>query len=499
MAITGLLDWLPTALCAGFALVLLYLLRINQIMKRTPAEVQKLTGKPWTPELLRETYQKLEKEPIDYVPLLPPKLDRRYIVTGGSGLVGGFIVLQLLARGNPPESIRIVDIRRGERLDMKTGPATEVEFAQADITSPPSLEAAFSKPWRPSVANLPLTVFHTAAVIIPSDRAKVFYDFPERVNVHGTRNVLAAARAAGADVFSCTSSGSIALLPVEPFVPPWAAQPRNFWQILDVKDFFQPLRPHDQFFGNYPTSKAVAERAVCDANSDELRTGCIRPVNGVYGNPTDNTLGLYLSTDVVPTWATHVCQNFVHGVNVAAAHLQHEAVLAKGNSAQAGRPWVVTDPNPAVRYGDVYGAVQALSIHGLKLLKVQPVPLVLLSHVLEWYSLLPHRFPFLRAVAPPLTGDIRYMKPGLFSICTHILGSNDDISRPVAEGGLGFRAVVTSLDGMVGQILEWNREHATEEGKSKKKVYTSSVTAAEKIRQLGLGIPSHSASIQGGK
>ncbi|KAI0122013.1 hypothetical protein F4814DRAFT_445961 [Daldinia grandis] len=39
---------------------------------------------------------------------LPPKLERRYVVAGGSGLVGGFIVLQRLARGNLPEGIRII-------------------------------------------------------------------------------------------------------------------------------------------------------------------------------------------------------------------------------------------------------------------------------------------------------------------------------------------------------------------------------------------------------
>lgn len=178
---------------------------------------------------------------------------------------------------------------------------TEVDFVQTDITSPSSVDAAFSKPWHRSVAHLPLTVFHTAAVIIPSDRSKFVYGFPEAVNVEGTKNVLAASWNAGADIFSSTSSASISIRPVEPFVYPWAKQPRHFWQILDEKDFFEPLRGHDEFFGNYPASKAMAERIVCGANSAEFRTGCIRPANGVYGNPTDNTVGDPLSRDVFPT------------------------------------------------------------------------------------------------------------------------------------------------------------------------------------------------------
>lgn len=217
------------------------------------------------------------------------------------GLVGGFIVLQLLARGQSPRSIRIVDIRRAERNDMQSGPAADVDFIQTDITSPASVEAAFARPWHPSVAGLPLTVFHTAAVIIPSDRSKLVYGFPEAVNVHGTRNVLAAARKFGADIFSSTSSGSIAIRPVDPFVSPFATAPTNFWQVLDEKDFYEPLRPHEEFFGNYPVSKAAAERLVCGANSEEFRTGCIRPVNGVYGNPTDNTVGEPLARSILPT------------------------------------------------------------------------------------------------------------------------------------------------------------------------------------------------------
>lgn len=217
------------------------------------------------------------------------------------GLVGGFIVLQLLARGHPSESIRIVDIRKTERNDMRAGRAAEVDFVETDIASADSVNAAFARPWHRSVARLPLTVFHTAAVILASERSGFQYAFPEAVNVAGTKNVLAAARRAGADVFSSTSSGSISIRPVMPFVAPWASSPRNFWQVLDVKDFDAPLREREGYFANYPASKAMAERLVCGANGEKFRTGCIRPANGVYGNPTDNTVGDPLSREVLPT------------------------------------------------------------------------------------------------------------------------------------------------------------------------------------------------------
>lgn len=184
---------------------------------------------------------------------------------------------------------------------MLTGQATKIQYIHTDIRSEAAVTAAFNKPWDPAVATLPLTVFHTAAVILASDRSKYTYQFPYAVNVTGTKNVLNAARAAGADIFSSTSSASISITPVNPWVWPWAKEPQNFWQTLDERDFDLPLRAQGGYFGNYPTSKADAERLVCAANCDEFRTGCIRPANGVYGNPTDNTVGGCLSRSVLPT------------------------------------------------------------------------------------------------------------------------------------------------------------------------------------------------------
>lgn len=220
--------------------------------------------------------------------------------------MGGYIVLQLLERGQPPESIRIVDFRPPIRTDMLHGPAAQVDFVQTDISSAAATEAAFAKPWRPSVAHLPLTVFHTAAVIVPSDRSKLLSGFCEAVNVGGTQNVVNAARMTGADVLVSTTSASISIRPVGLWVAPWRmwsrrSSPRGYWQVLDEKDFSEPLRRHDEFYANYPASKAVAERIVCAANSRGLRTGCIRPANGVYGNPTDNTVGGALAKAVLPT------------------------------------------------------------------------------------------------------------------------------------------------------------------------------------------------------
>ncbi|KAI1817668.1 NAD(P)-binding protein [Poronia punctata] len=482
--------WASWAVIVFVTGVLAYLMRVNTQLSGTPEAVKRLSPSQWTPDLLKRTYERLERNPVDYTDKLPPKLDRRYIVTGGSGLVGGYIVLQLLARGTPPEHIRILDIRRTERSDMLCGPATAVDFAQTDITSRASVDAAFARPWPASAAKLPLTVFHTAAVILASDRSPHGYSFPESVNVKGTANLLAAAKAAGASVFSATSSGSIAIRTVGTWVAPWETEPRDFFQVLDTRDFEKPLRKREEYFGNYAASKAVAERLVCDANQEGFRTGAIRPANGVYGNPTDNTLGDQLSRTVMPTWVSHVVQSFVHGANVAVAHLHHEAALLEApQSSVSGRPFVVTDPNPPIPYGDLYTAVKTLARDPCWILPLPPVVMLIMSHIVEFYgelAYLPFPFSILGKVLPSLRGDLQHLKPGIFSITTHLVGSNAEVSKPVSEGGLGYQGLVATLDGMVFQILEWNRERqGYGEGKAKvKKTYTTSISLAEQIWKL---------------
>ncbi|CAH0027873.1 unnamed protein product [Clonostachys rhizophaga] len=463
-------------------LAIAYLVRLNIMLKGTPAEARGIVT-PWTEELRRKAYKELENNPVDWTADLPPKLDRRYIITGGNGLVGGYIVLQLLARGTSPESIRILDIRETERSDLSIGPAAQVEFIKTDITSPESLDAAFSKPWSKSVAHLPLTVFHTAAVIVVSERIKLFYRLPEAVNIHGTRNVLDAARKAGADIFSATSSGSIAIRPISVWDSWWRSQPRDYLQFIDESDFDKPMRAHEEYFGNYAVSKADAERMVCGENEESFRTGCIRPTNAVYGQQGDACFGRLLSLPVIQTWIPHVIQNFVHGANVAEGHLRQEAVLArKGDCPQAGRPFIVTDPNPPITFADLYGTITTLSVHPTKLQLIQPVIILVLSHILEWYSQLPYRLPFLKPILPEMKGDIKTLRPGLFSVCTHVIASDARARKPVAEGGLGYRGTFTTLQGMVTEVIEWNQEHSDKE--KARRVYSTSILLADKLEKV---------------
>ncbi|KAK3291483.1 uncharacterized protein B0H64DRAFT_303528, partial [Chaetomium fimeti] len=171
-------------------------------------------------------------------------------------------------------------------------------------------------------------------------------------------------------------------------------------------------------------------------------------------------------------------------VILASAHLDHEDVLLDKDAPQAGRPFVVTDPNPPISYSDLYNAISTLSVRPFRTVTLPPVFVAVLSYAVEWHRLLPYRIPFLRRFLPDVKGALRHLQPGIISICTHLTGSDADARKPADRGGLGHHGVITTLEGMVLEILEWNREHQGHNGGPRgKKLYTTSTSVAEQLRQ----------------
>lgn len=211
------------------------------------------------------------------------------------GLVGNWIVTHLLARGENPAAIRVLDLQppRHEILDQG------VTFFKTNIVDEEAVSSAFAHPWSGAVAALPLTVYHNAAVIRPAERHKAFLSRCRNVNVAGTVNLLNAAKKHGASCFISTSSGSVALRSGSFWLPPWRKTPKHMIQV--ISDATPLPQEHYDFFGNYAVSKAEAEslvRAADDLESN-FRTGCIRPANGIYGIGEENSAGvttMYLKT-----------------------------------------------------------------------------------------------------------------------------------------------------------------------------------------------------------
>ena len=184
----------------------------------------------------------------------------------------------------------------------------------------------------------------------------------------------------------------------------------------------------------------------------------------------------------------------MHGANVAIAHLQHEAVLLSKDRvdeiSQAGRPFVVTDPNPPISYNDLYSAISTLSIHDFRIIILPPMMLYLISYLVEFINLLPYRLPLLKKFIPQIKGEARALQPGIFSICTHLIASDKEARKSVATGGLGYEGVMTTMQGMVLEVLEWNREHESDNRSGDhlpqtktKKLYTTSIALSEQLKQ----------------
>ena len=181
-------------------------------------------------------------------------------------------------------------------------------------------------------------------------------------------------------------------------------------------------------------------------------------------------------------WTSEIVQSFAHGINTAIAHLDFEAILALPNSSglpQAGRPFVVTDPNPPIKYADLYFLIKTLAITRFHVIPLAPIIMVLLSYGIEAYTLMRLRLTWLRWVLPPVVGNVKHLKPAIFSICTHLVASNDEASKPVAAGGLGYTGVLTTLEGMTQEVVEWNHVHQT----AKHVRFQSSVSLAEEIQR----------------
>ncbi len=106
------------------------------------------------------------------------------LLTGASGYVGSHIAEKLVAAGRPVRAM-VHNVERA-RAEGRLG-GLEVEWVQADVTRPESLEAA--------VAGVD-TVVHTVAIAI--EKGGRTY---EEINYQGTVNLVEAAKKAGAHRF----------------------------------------------------------------------------------------------------------------------------------------------------------------------------------------------------------------------------------------------------------------------------------------------------------
>lgn len=227
--------------------------------------------------------------------------------------MGGWIITKLLKRGEDFHRIRLLDLNppTSHHPIVLDSLSKGTQFFKVDVTDPVALQAAFAAPW-PDVSSSSsekdpeITVFHTAANIRFFERHLSLLGRSTRVNVQGTKNVVSAARFIGATVLIYTSSGSVGLKNTRFLLWPWEKEPEMFLQVLNDGDAEKRPAPrrHEDFFSNYAASKMEAETYVRASDKETtmsttgvkklLRTGCIRPGNGIFGPGGDQLCGAYL-------------------------------------------------------------------------------------------------------------------------------------------------------------------------------------------------------------
>jgi len=247
-------------------------------------------------------------------------------ITGASGFIGGQIAERLLADGRRVRVLARRPLSELERLGA--------EVVMGDLESPAILYKGCDGAG---------TVYHVAGRVGVWGPADDFY----RVNVEGTRNVIAACHTAGVKRLVYTSSPSVVysggdLAGIDESAPLCKVAPCA-----------------------YPPSKAAAEKLVSEAHSDDLATISLRP-HLVWGLGDKNIVPRLLALagmgrlKIVGSGKNKV--DVTHITNVVDAHLLAEKALysvaglgepgpgspTPATSSPGGKAYFITNGEPVV-------------------------------------------------------------------------------------------------------------------------------------------------------
>ncbi len=182
------------------------------------------------------------------------------LVTGGTGLVGSHILIQLIENGQKVRAIKRINsnVNLVEKLFKyynKEHLFSQVEWVNADILDLPSLEEAMHQ-----VSN----IYHSAAIVSFN---KKHYDNMFKVNITGTSNVVNQALACGIKKIGHVSSIAALGRSETPFYTE-----ENKWK-----------RNHKNSY--YAVTKYGAEREIWRASQEGISTVIINP--GIIIGPSN--------------------------------------------------------------------------------------------------------------------------------------------------------------------------------------------------------------------
>ena len=240
------------------------------------------------------------------------------LVTGGSGFVGANLVSTLLERG--------YQVRSFDRVPSPLPEHPKLDAVVGDLTNADDIAR---------VVGGVDTVIHTAAIIDLMGGASVTDEYRQRsfaVNVEGTKNLLQAARAAGAQRFVYTASNSVVM----------GGQ--------DIVNGDETMPYTDRFNDLYTETKVIAEKYVLGENGVDGMLTCSNRPSGIWGTG-DQTMFRKVFESVLSGQVkvlvgnknikldNSYVRNLVHGFILAGEH------LVAGGSAP-GQAYFINDGEP---------------------------------------------------------------------------------------------------------------------------------------------------------
>jgi nucleoside-diphosphate-sugar epimerase len=335
---------------------------------------------------------------------------RRFLVIGGTGFVGTYLVEELLARG--AAEVRILcrtppgdDPTRNEKIHYVTGSVTDAAVVS---TACKGIDV----------------IFHTAANYGKPNfgrfgKGEAVYT----MNVGGVENVIAASKDNGVSTLVYTSSTNVI----------FDGQTR-----LEATE--ETPYANEKKVDHYSRSKIAAEQKVLSASDEHLQTCVLRP-NGIYGPREDfitgKVLGLVkklrgLPFSINPKQKTD--WTFVY--NLVFAHFLFVAKAAQGAKEAAGKAYFITDCAPPLHTMREFvgGFLRAM---GYRIRHWIPVPKFLMVYgclFTEWFC---HILSPIVRINPPFT-----KAEALKSVAAHTH------SCERAKKLLGYRPLFSTTEGL---------------------------------------------------
>ncbi|XP_068779353.1 3 beta-hydroxysteroid dehydrogenase type 7 isoform X11 [Struthio camelus] len=336
-----------------------------------------------------------------------------YVVTGGCGFLGSHLVQVLLEQEPALRELRVFDIHLDPSLAQ--GPhGGRVRLVQGDVGD----AAAVGRVLAGADA-----VLHAASLVDVWGRATA--EAIARVNVQGTRNVIAACRAQGVRCLVYTSSMEV-------------VGPNTRGDPFFRGDEDSPYPVHHT--EPYPLSKAQAERLVLEANGatvaggGRLVTCALRPT-GIYGERHPLMAEFYRRGRAAGGWLPRTLPHGaehgrVYAGNVAWMHVLAARAARRRPAAVGGQVFYCYDGSPYAAYEDFN--MLLLGPAGLRLRGGRPAPRWLLG-------LLARLNAGLRALLRPLAAYAPLLNPYTLAVGSTTFSVRTD----KAQRRFGYRPLFT--------------------------------------------------------